>query len=653
MPELLKYWEQQGHLTALDRHFALEMAKIHNICEPFFIFICALLSKQLSNQNSCLVLDQIEHSNPMNDSPRQCTINIQPTELVEALLSFSAISEFNKESTAQTPLVIDGNRLYLQRYHQFETQVSDVLTRLSQPTLQVETERLKQQLPLVFPPNNQIGLDWQKVAAATALTKQLAVITGGPGTGKTTTVTKLLLLLLLQQKLTIRLVAPTGKAAARLSESIKASKIKLVDQLAHDADNIDVSVIKDIPEEASTVHRLLGVIPDTHRFRFNKDNPLRLDLLIVDEASMVDLPMMHKLLTALPPHARLILLGDQDQLASVEAGAVLADVCAGLQDLTNKEKPWRMRYSTQQANLLSDLTEINVAEFVDDDSPFGDSLCMLQHSHRFKGDAGIGLLATAVNQSDLNKVLGVWQKNYEEIAWLGHGIISANKQENIGLVTLINQSVEYYRPYLQLIGQLKVAYSVGMGEGDEAAIGIIDKFNDYRLLCSSRAGDYGVEGINQQMADILTKRNLIDAKQEFYLGKPIIIKSNDYNLGLFNGDVGIVLQDSAQPERLMAHFIKADGTVLKVLPARLPNHETCFAMTVHKSQGSEFERVALVLQPKPSQAQWQLLTKELLYTAITRAKTHFSCLGSRQVFEHAVEHATKRASGLAEKLWHY
>ncbi len=651
MPELLKYWEQQGQLTALDRHFAVEMAKMHNTSDPFFIFICALLSKQLSNQNSCLVLDQIEHSNPMNESPRQCVINIQPTELVSALLSFTAISQFNKETKAQTPLVIDGNRLYLQRYHQFETQVSDVLTRLSRPTLEVKKEKLKQQLSLVFPPNNLEGIDWQKIAAATAITKQLAVITGGPGTGKTTTVTKLLLLLLLNQKLTIRLVAPTGKAAARLSESIKASKIRLAKQLSFEADNIDLSVIKEIPEEASTAHRLLGVIPDSHRFRFNKDNPLRLDLLIVDEASMVDLPMMHKLLTALPEHARLILLGDQDQLASVEAGAVLADICAGLQDPTSKEQPWRMRYSAQQAHLLSELTETQLTGFIDDKTPFGDSLCMLQHSHRFKGDAGIGLLATAVNQSDLSKVLGVWQQNYDELAWLGHGIISANKQENIGLVTLINQSVEYYRPYLQLIQQLKVAYTVGMGEGDEAAIGIIDKFNDYRLLCSSRAGDYGVEGINQQMADILTKRKLIDAKQEFYLGRPIIIKSNDYNLGLFNGDIGIILQDSAQPKRLMVHFIKADGSVLKVLPARLPKHETCFAMTVHKSQGSEFERVALVLQPKPSQAQWQLLTKELVYTAITRAKSHFSCLGSRQVFEHAVEHATKRASGLGEKLW--
>lgn len=654
MPELLKYWQQQKLITPLDRHFAIEMGKMHHIDEPLFLLICALLSKQLSTQNSCLVLEHIDHGNPMNESPRLCSFAVQGEELEQALLSFSAISRFDENASEQTPLILEQGRLYLQRYHQFELQVAQTFNRLAKPVLNVDIDRLTKELDLVFPldPKNE-NVDWQKIAAATALTKKLAVITGGPGTGKTTTVTKLLFLIQQQQSLNIKLVAPTGKAAARLTESIKASKSRLKQQLQHAADQLDLNAIESIPEDASTLHRLLGVIPDSHKFRYHQDNPLRLDLLVVDEASMVDLPMMHKLLSALPDHARLILLGDQDQLASVEAGAVLADISSGLFNAEDIEQPWTMRYSHQQAERLTQLSGFYLNQFADGDQSFGDCVCMLQHSHRFKGDAGIGLLATAVNQSNLNKVMQVWQKQYPELSWLGHGIISANKLENIGLVTMMNQAVEYYRPYLLQIQNLQDRYHNHETVADSQLIEVIELFNQFRILCASRAGDYGVEGINHYIADLLTKRKLIDATQEFYLGRPIIIKSNDYNLGLFNGDIGIILQDSTQPERLMAHFIQADGTILKVLPARLPGHESCFAMTVHKSQGSEFERVALILQPKPTTAQWQLLTKELMYTGITRARSHFTCLGSREVFEYAVQHATKRASGLANKLWNY
>ena len=651
MPELLKMWEKNGQLTPLDRHFALEMARMHDIDSPLFLFICALLSKQLSNQHSCLALHHLDYGNPMNESPRFCNLNCRDDELITALLEFPAVSLYQSGKPCSTPIVIDGTRLYLQRYHQFELHVAEILTQLSQTQYALNNPQITKELDIVFPKLDNDNIDWQKVAAATALTRKLSVITGGPGTGKTTTVTKLLYVMQLHNNFSIKLVAPTGKAAARLTESIKASKIRLKDHLLPFQDNIDTSAIDRIPEEASTIHRLLGVIPDSNRFRHNKDNPLRLDLLIVDEASMVDLPMMHKLLSALPSNARLILLGDQDQLASVEAGAVLADICAGLAEENSDREPFSMRYSAEQAELLSELTQTDLSPFIDDSSAFGDSLCMLKHSHRFKGDAGIGKLAEAVNHGSLNDILGIWQKQYDELSWLGHGALSANLQENIGLVTLVNQSVEFYRPYLQAIQQLSVAYSVGMSDGDSTAVDVIDKFNEYRLLCATRNGHYGVEGINKQLADILTKRNLVDATQEFYLGRPIIIQSNDYNLGLFNGDIGIILQDSAKPDRLMAHFVQADGSILKVLPARLPTHETCFAMTVHKSQGSEFDRVAFIMQPKPTQPQWQLLTKELLYTAITRAKFHFVCLGTRQVFEHAATHATKRASGLAGKLW--
>jgi exodeoxyribonuclease V alpha subunit len=714
LPELLKQWEQERLLTPLDRHFALEMSHLHpsDSQQPLFVLLCALLSQQLSSQHSCLVLAHIVPLNPMAEQNSHCKIALSLEALTETLQSFDAVGQ----AGSNKPLIFDNGRLYLQRYHQFETSVAASLIRLSGSVSKhsedashqehTQTAKLRSLLDQLFPANvsdphsltrnaittnvitksegtqSAATIDWQKVATATALGKKLSVITGGPGTGKTTTVTKLLLLLQMESQQEIRLVAPTGKAAARLSESIKASKARLAKELSTNADVVDearnrhsqdfLTALGRIPEEASTLHRLLGVIPNSPHFRHHQGNPLRLDLLIVDEASMVDLPMMYKLLSALPEHASLILLGDQDQLASVEAGAVLADICAGLKMpvdpnnlaqnniASNNPALWQMRYSKEQAERLSALTGFELTPYINDAPKLGDSLCMLMHSHRFKGDAGIGLLASAVNRADLQGILQVWQQGPVELNWLEHSMVVSQTQakvsepaNNVGLNLLLEQACQQYGVYLSALNSDASNNDVSnsdLGTRPSTA-DIIDSFNQYRILCAMRSGDYGVEGINQFVTQALANAKLIKPLQEFYLGRPIIIQSNDYNLGLFNGDIGLILQDEDKPERLMAHFIKADGSLLKVLPARLPSHETCYAMTVHKSQGSEFSRVALVLPPNPSLAQWQLLTKELIYTAITRAKVHFTCLGTQHVFERASSQATQRASGLADRLW--
>ncbi|WP_413493609.1 exodeoxyribonuclease V subunit alpha [Shewanella baltica] len=714
LPELLKQWEQERLLTPLDRHFALEMSLLHpsDSQQPLFVLLCALLSQQLSSQHSCLVLAHIVPLNPMAEQNSHCKITLSLEALTETLQSFDAVGQ----AGSNKPLIFDNGRLYLQRYHQFETSVAASLIRLSGSVSKhsedashqehTQTAKLRSLLDQLFPANvsdphsltrnaittnvitksegtqSAATIDWQKVATATALGKKLSVITGGPGTGKTTTVTKLLLLLQMESQQEIRLVAPTGKAAARLSESIKASKARLAKELSAHADVVDetrnrnnqdfLTALGRIPEEASTLHRLLGVIPNSPHFRHHQGNPLRLDLLIVDEASMVDLPMMYKLLSALPEHASLILLGDQDQLASVEAGAVLADICAGLKMsvdpnnlaqnniASNNPALWQMRYSKEQAERLSALTGFELTPYINDAPKLGDSLCMLMHSHRFKGDAGIGLLASAVNRADLQGILQVWQQGPAELSWLEHSMVVSQTQakvsepaNNVGLNLLLEQACQQYGAYLRALNNHASNNDVSnsdLGTRPSTA-DIIDSFNQYRILCAMRSGDYGVEGINQYVTQALANAKLIKPLQEFYLGRPIIIQSNDYNLGLFNGDIGLILQDEDKPERLMAHFIKADGSLLKVLPARLPSHETCYAMTVHKSQGSEFSRVALVLPPSPSLAQWQLLTKELVYTAITRAKVHFTCLGTQHVFERTSSQATQRASGLADRLW--
>lgn len=641
---LLKEWQGERLLTSLDRHFAVQMAQFHQEQSPLFQLICALLSQYLSNQHSCLPLADIDFDNPFKEQVSQCQIQLSTAQLQSQLLLFDAIGTPNDAELK--PLLISQGNLYLQRYYHFECEVAEHLNRLANcDTISITGERFqaaRELLNSLFPAST-LKYDWQKIATATALTKKLAVITGGPGTGKTTTVTKLLYLLTSQQALTIRLVAPTGKAAARLSESIKASKLRLTSELSTlPADEVRRNVAN-IPEEAATLHRLLGVIPNSHQFRHHKDNPLRLDLLIIDEASMVDLPMMHKLLSALPSHARLILLGDQDQLASVEAGAVLADICSGLkvQDLEGTSQ-WQMRYSDSQAQQLTELTGYPLLAFSSANPKIGDSLSMLMHSHRFQGDAGIGQLAAAVNQADLTRIAQVWQKGYQELLWIEHSqSYAAAGTGNQGLEKLLVQACNQYRPYLD-----------AMQDPQASASDIIGLFNQYRLLCAMRVGEYGVEGINQSVTRTLAEAGLISPEQEFYAGRPVIIQSNDYNLGLFNGDIGLILADSnSDSKRLMAHFIQADGSLLKVLPARLPSHDTCYAMTVHKSQGSEFSQVSLVLPIKPSVAQQQLLSKELIYTAITRAKHHFSCLGSQRIFEQASSRLTQRASGLAQRLW--
>jgi len=696
---LLKIWESERLITPLDRHFALEMAQLHKVNlhkvksgkaeldplnEPddqayseLFLLICALLSRQLSQQHTCLPIHQIRLDNPMQEPISNCQILCSHSEIIALLAQFNAISsaELEQANSPSTPIILDCGDLYLQRYYQFETQVASYLTQLadaevselpaqitanSSADISANTSAISSTLDMLFPQSDNMGVtdyDWQKISTATAFTKRLAVITGGPGTGKTTTVTKLLFLLTHHADMTIRLVAPTGKAAARLSESIKASKVRLKQELVPFADQIDLTSLSRVPEEASTLHRLLGVIPNSPKFRHHKDNPLRLDLLVVDEASMVDLPMMHKLLSALPEHARLILLGDQDQLASVEAGAVLADICAGLKQKNTRtnasDAKWQMRYSSDYAEHLSNLSGFDLSPFVSPSPKIGDSLCMLMHSHRFKGDAGIGQLAAAVNNSDKDRIMQVWQTGYDELQWIEHLKTSAG---NSGLDELLNQAVSYYQQYLEMTK-----------DSSKDAAEIIDCYNEFRVLCAMRAGEYGVDGINQGVTAALKQAKLIGADTEFYLGRPVIIQSNDYNLGLFNGDIGLILPDmssqssyqssvedgnaSTHAPRLMAHFIQADGSILKVLPARLPSHDTCFAMTVHKSQGSEFANVALVLPIWPSLAQKQLLTKELVYTAITRAKQHFTCLGSQAVFEHASLQATQRSSGLARRLW--
>ncbi|MCK6262539.1 exodeoxyribonuclease V subunit alpha [Vibrio sp. ZSDE26] len=484
-----------------------------------------------------------------------------------------------------------------------------------------------------------VCVNWQKVAAAVALTRRFAVISGGPGTGKTTTVTKLLAALISQSEQegaapTIRLVAPTGKAAARLTESIGQAITELA---------VSPDLKAQIPTQASTIHRLLGALPNSAEFRHNKANPLHLDILVIDEASMVDLPMMYKVVNALPDHARLILLGDKDQLASVEAGSVLGDICSFQQ----------YGYSDSQTALLQQLTHFHHFDVGDsalkgaraqtqsmNSHVISDSLCMLQKSYRFDARSGIGQLAKAINSGNPNQVEGVLAQGFSDI-----DACSLNSDNyNQMLKTLVEQ----YGLYLQTTERPRQDGECSVEEQFNRAQSALKQFAQCRLLCAIREGDFGVSGLNQRIERALTTQRLIRPNDElWYHGRPVMVSQNDHGLGLYNGDIGICMHDYSDDEaRLKVFFELPDGSVKSVLPSRVPSHETAYAMTIHKSQGSEFSLTLMILPPDFT----PVLTRELIYTGITRAKNRLSLYANINVLKRGIRVKTERASGLVDRL---
>ncbi|MGB2680363.1 MAG: exodeoxyribonuclease V subunit alpha [Candidatus Competibacter sp.] len=513
------------------------------------------------------------------------------------------------------PLILDRRgRLYLYRYWSYERQLADDLRLRAEADAEaVDEARLRADLDRLFPRHPDLkGPDWQKVAAAAAALKRLCVISGGPGTGKTSTVLRILALLAAQadgRPLRIALAAPTGKAAARLQESIRAAKPGL---------GLEPVRAARIPEEASTLHRLLGGRPDSASFRHHGENPLPLEVLVVDEVSMVGLALMAKTLDALPPEARLILLGDKDQLASVEAGSVLGEICAGAG-----------RFSTAFRARLAALTGEALPEGREA-SPLADAIVLLRHSFRFGAASGIGALARAVNKGNAMEATRLLNDDhYGDIAW--RSLAGARAlPEQLALPVTVG-----FKPYLKAVAS----------RAEPARI--FEQFNRFRVLGALRGGPFGVEALNRLCEAVLHDQNLIDQRQAWYPGRPVMIVRNDYNLRLFNGDIGITLPDPNESERVKVFFLGSDGLLRGFAPARLPEHETVYAMTAHKSQGSEFERVLVVTPDEFS----PVLSRELVYTALTRAKRQASFYGAPEVFAAAVERRLRRSSGLRDRLW--
>ncbi len=523
-----------------------------------------------------------------------------------------------------TPLVLQNNRLYLRRYWQYqETVLSEIHQRL-QPTGSALPQSVQHTLQALFAASSG-QTDWQKIACVLALRSRFAIITGGPGSGKTTTLTKLLCLLIqlaetetTNRQLDILLAAPTGKAAARVSESIG----KALQQL-----QVSAAIKQQIPEKAGTLHRLLGSHPNSRCYRHNRQNPLLADIVIIDEASMIDLEMMAALLEALPSHARLILLGDKDQLASVEAGSVLGDLCQGaeLAAYNEETRAWIHHYTNE---ILSPAEHSG--------SLINQQTVMLRISHRFGEHSGIGQLAKAVNHGNTLQAENILYDR-TRFADLEHVVLTQatdNRLKNLVLAKGSADNKPGYGEYLHLIQQLRPNHA---DDYSAWALAVLNAFDCFRILCALRQGDWGVAGLNQHIEQWLFP----DKKSgSWYAGRPVMISRNDYNLGLMNGDIGITLPDASGKLRVVfpGHEASAQSNLRWISPMRLPELETAFAMTVHKSQGSEFQHVALILPEVRS----PVLTRELVYTGITRAKTCFSLLESRiGVFKQAVEASCK------------
>lgn len=610
---------EQGVLTDLDIHFARLMGRLAGPVSPEnglavkgrLELAAALASHATGQGDICVNLRQWTRRWQASMAE---SIGFAPPPITDWLEGLRASPVVGRPGQRQ-PLILDRRgRLYLYRYWGYEQQLAaDLLERASAEVEVTDEARLQADLNRLFPRPPQLeGPDWQKVAAAVAALKRLCVISGGPGTGKTSTVLRILALLSGQtdRPLRIALAAPTGKAAARLQESIRAAKPGLGLASEHAAQ---------IPDEASTLHRLLGSRPDSVYFRYNADNPLPLDLLVVDEVSMVGLALMAKTLEALPPEARLILLGDRDQLASVEAGSVLGEICARAG-----------RFSPAFQAKLVQLTGEQLPEGRDAVSPLTDAIVLLRYSFRFGATSGIGALARAVNRGQSAEAVGLLaQGRYGDIGW-------RLLADSAGLPEqLATPVVAGFAPYLHAVRERA------------APSDVFAQFNRFRVLSALRSGPFGVEALNRLCETALHNRGLLDSRQPWYVGRPVMIVRNDYNLRLFNGDIGIALPDPNEPERVKVFFLGSDGLLRSFAPARLPEHETVYAMTVHKSQGSEFERILVVTPNEPS----PVLSRELIYTALTRAKAEASFYGVPAVFAGAVERRLRRSSGLRDRLW--
>jgi exodeoxyribonuclease V alpha subunit len=572
--------ESRGVFSMLDVELARTLGRLSGGEESGVLLAIALVSRALREGHVCLPLSSVA-GRALSDEQGEATGLVCPD-----LPTFAALLSRSRLVASGTPdarpLVLDDDgRLYLARYYDHERAVAQAFVRLSR--MPCPPSALPPALIDQLFPSRGDGLDSQREAALAAEARMLSILVGGPGTGKTSTCVKLLALLAASARARgekmpkVLLLAPTGKAAQRLSEAIGNAREKLP---------VDAAIREAIPSDALTIHRALRATPgESTRFRHNALEPLDCDVVLLDEASMVDLSLMRHLLAALPAHARLILLGDPDQLSAVEAGGVLNDLCQAASE---------------------------------PGSPLTACLSRLTVSYRYAADSGIARLAGSVHAQDADEALRVLRAQLPDVTWI-------DARRDTADFPLWTDARKRY---------------AGLLRDDRAER--LSALDHYRVLCAHRRGESGVRELNSELARAVHGAR---SSSEHYAGRPILISQNDYTSRLFNGDVGV--EHSSRRGGPLAAYFRGEGESVRELSlARLPAHESVYAMTVHKSQGSEFDEVAVVLPEAAS----PLATRELLFTAITRARKSVRIYASEVVLRAAIAQRVARHSGLVARL---
>jgi exodeoxyribonuclease V alpha subunit len=627
---------REGYLSYIDLHLAqlcAEMEKDAKKQEAVFLAALAA-SRGAREKDVCFPLDgAVGGEYPEADDCAGLMDLPDADKWEKTLLSSLSVGSPGDYK----PLILENRRLYLQKYWYYETLCATKLA--ASAVMNGDLSSAADAVNALFPEKDG-AIDWQKCAAGNALLRRFSVVTGGPGTGKTTTAARILLLLASihgagDSPLRIALCAPTGKAAALLHGSIRTAIERLESE---SADSPEIQKILragkvSVPAKSYTIHRLLGSLPDSPHFKHNASNPLPYDLIIADEMSMADISLAARLVDAVGPSARLIFLGDRDQLSSVEAGSVMGDIC------DNGDEP---QYTKELASVMK---KIGIAIPLTMQNPrsggMRGAVVYLAESRRFTSESGIGraahLVNTARNQDDAVELYrSITMGACGGVSWREYlsKASASDSARDSALMNILSDvtTIEGHFPY----DWYGTAFSP-----EES----LEKMKNFQILCALKRGGFGSENINRLIPQILKQKGLLRPEGRIYHGLPVMVTQNDHAMRLYNGDVGIALSDGTS---IRVYFKDAEkGTIRSVSPYQLPSWDSAWALTVHKSQGSEYENVLLVLPWNDS----PVVTRELVYTAITRAKKSCHIAGRGTVFCESVSRRVQRRSGLRERLW--
>ena len=650
-----------GILSTVDVHVVAALDGMHPGSHLDALLACALAVRAPRHGHICIDLKTVAQTTvseaiPRAESEREPPLFWPENDWIHRVAASPLVHTYSPPETAQStaPFILNGTQIYMNRYWLYQTRLATTLRqRVQIQPRDVDRPLLRASMMHLFRGEPTVE-NRQALGVAMAALSAFSVISGGPGMGKTFTVRNLLTVLYLQHRaaalpsehmeskiLRVALAAPTGKAAARLRSAISDGLQDHLDRCtALLGDTQSVADFRDFLAELEsfTVHRLLGFNPrNRSRFRFGEENPLPFDVVIIDEASMVDFAMMTKLVSAVSEQARLVLLGDKHQLASIDAGSVLRDLCGPV----NADQ---LQMSQSRARELAHLTNTPVGQFSADPQKagLGDSIIQLNRNYRFTDDSGIGAFASACLRKDMAAASAVFETDsgYSDVQRIGYDA------QGRTLASFHRLMVDQFSPFL-----VRLLEGPQEGESDERFHeDVLRVFDRVRILCTHRNGRLGVDGINELMESLLREalKDLDFTTHHWtYLGRPVMVTQNDHATGLYNGDIGLFVNCQVGKDSQRRIVFPSDDGVRYITPARLPAHDTAFAMTIHKSQGSQFEHAVVILPRMVS----PIVTRELIYTGVTRAVRRVTLVGPSEVLRDGLQREVQRASGLRSLVW--